>query len=124
LLDTANAATLRVWVYDPARIAAASPDGRTNGNLLALAALRGENGVEQRWTGIVAGHAQQLAAAKSEAAAVGAWRENAFAALDETTGIDLDREAADLLRFQQAYSACTRIIQVGRETFDDLLNAV
>ena len=125
LLDAAaDATTMRALIEDPARIAAASADGRTNGNLLALGALRGDGGVEQRWTGIVAGHAQLLAAAKSEAAAVSAWRDNAFAALDETTGIDLDREAADLLRFQQAYSAATRIIQVGREIFDDLLNAV
>jgi flagellar hook-associated protein 1 len=124
LAITAGAMTLRALVEDPALVPAASTDGRPNGNLLALAALRGDGGVEQRWTGIVAGHAQQLAAAKSEAAAVSAWRDNAYAALDETTGIDLDREAADLLRFQQAYSAATRIIQVGREIFNDLLNAV
>ena len=29
---------------------------------------------------------------------------------------DLDREAADLLRYQQAYNAATRVIQVARET--------
>jgi flagellar hook-associated protein 1 FlgK len=103
---------------------AVSADGRLNGNCLALAPLRGPAGAERRWTAIVAGHAQQLAAAKSEHAAAQAWRENSLAALDETTGIDLDREAADLLRFQQAYSAATRIIQVGRETFNDLLSAL
>ena len=120
---TTGAASMRALVSDPALVPAASADGRPNGNLLALAPLRGPSGAERRWTGIVAGHAQQLAAAKSEHAAAQAWRENSFAALDETTGIDLDREAADLLRFQQAYSAATRIIQVGRETFNDLLSA-
>ena len=67
---------------------------------------------------------EAYAAAKSEAAAAASWQQNAYASLDETTGIDLDREAADLLRFQQAYSACARIIQVGRETFDSLLQVV
>lgn len=125
LLDaTGGAVGITSLVTDPARVAAASTDGRPNGNLLALSALRGDGGVEKRWTGMVAGHAQQLAAARSQAAAAAAWQENAYAALDETTGIDLDREAADLLRFQQAYSACARIIQVGRETFDTLLKSV
>lgn len=125
LLDASGGANaITALVSDGALLAAASTDGRPNGNLLALSALRGDGGAERRWTGIVAGHAQQHAAAKSEAAASAAWKENAFAALDETTGIDLDREAADLLRFQQAYSAAARIIQVGRETFDDLLRAV
>lgn len=125
LLDaTAGASGLTALVSNPAQLAAASTDGRPNGNLLALSALRGDGGVEKRWTGLVAGHAQSLAAAKSEAAAAAAWHENAYAALDETTGIDLDREAADLLRFQQAYSACSRIIQVGRETFNSLLQSI
>lgn len=121
---TAGAASMRALVSDPALVPAAAADGRPNGNLLALAPLRGPAGAERRWTGIVAGHAQQLAAAKSEHAAAQAWRENSFAALDETAGVDLDREAADLLRFQQAYSAAARIIQVGRETFNDLLSAI
>lgn len=124
LLNTADAASMRIWTDDPAAIAAASAAGAANGNLIALAALRGEGGAEKRWTLMVAGHAQQLASTKSEAAATAAWRDNAYAALDATTGVDLDREAADLLRFQQAYSAAARIIQVGRETFTDLLNAI
>lgn len=122
LLDaSAGAGTMVGLVTDPARVAA-SDGTRTNGNLLVLDALRGANGAERRWTEMVSGHALQLSAAKAEAAATAAWKENSFAALDETTGIDLDREAADLLRFQQAYSAAARIVQVGRELFDDVLN--
>ena len=49
-------------------------------------------------------------------------RDQAFAARDETSGIDLDREAAELLRFQQAYGASTRIIQVARETLQSILD--
>ncbi len=33
----------------------------------------------------------------------------------DVSGVNLDREAADLLRLQQAYQGCARIIQVARE---------
>jgi flagellar hook-associated protein 1 FlgK len=36
--------------------------------------------------------------------------------------VDLDNEAAELLRFQQAYSASAKIIQAARETLQDILN--
>lgn len=122
LLDASGgAAAMRALEAEPARVAAASAAGSPNGNLLQLGALRGEAGAERRWTMIVAGHAQQVAAARSEHAAAAAWRDNSFAALDETTGVDLDREAADLLRYQQAYSAAARIVQVGRDTVNDIL---
>lgn len=122
LLDaTSGAAAMVALVTDPALVPAGNAFGR-NGNLLNLDALRGTGGAEQRWIEMVSGHALVLNAAKAEAAATKAWKDNSYAALDETTGIDLDREAADLLRFQQAYSAAARIVQVGREIFQDVLN--
>jgi flagellar hook-associated protein 1 len=121
---TAGASSMRALVTDGALVPAASASGTNNGNLLTLDAMRGDDGPEARWTNIVTGQAQQLSATKSENAAAKAWRDNSYAALDETTGVDLDHEAADLLRFQQAYSACARIIQVGRETFDSLLQSL
>jgi flagellar hook-associated protein 1 FlgK len=121
---TAGASSMRALVTDGALVPAASASGANNGNLLTLDAMRGDDGPEARWTNIVTGQAQQLSATKSENAAAKAWRDNSYAALDETTGVDLDHEAADLLRFQQAYSACARIIQVGRETFDSLLQSL
>lgn len=122
LLDGAGgAAVLGLAISDPAQIAAASTDGRANGNLLALDALRGPGRFEARWSTIVSGNAQAVASARSEAAAAATWRDQSHAALDEIGGIDLDREAADLLRYQQAYSGATRILQVARETLDDIL---
>jgi flagellar hook-associated protein 1 FlgK len=41
-----------------------------------------------------------------------------------TTGVNLDEEAANLIRYQQAYSAAARIISIANETFDSLLQAV
>jgi flagellar hook-associated protein 1 FlgK len=125
LLDASGgAAAMAVLVSDPTLIAAESTDGRANGNLLALDALRSPTGPEARWNALVSDAAQALAGAKSEASAAAAWRDNSYASLDEVTGVDLDREAAELLRFQQAYGAASRIIQVARETFNTLISAL
>lgn len=40
------------------------------------------------------------------------------------SGVNLDEEAADLLRFQQAYSASAEVVRVAGELFDTLLGAV
>lgn len=40
------------------------------------------------------------------------------------SGVNLDEEAANLIRYQQAYAASARIITVASETFDTLLQAV
>jgi flagellar hook-associated protein 1 FlgK len=116
-----GAATLQLAIGDPDLIAAASTDGVGNGNLLTLGALRGAGGAEERWAGLVNSHAQMLASAKSENSAVSARRDGAFAARDDIAGIDLDREAAELIRFQQAYDGSAKIIQVARETLQSIL---
>ena len=40
------------------------------------------------------------------------------------SGVDLDEEAANLVRFQQAYQASSKVIQVAQETFQSILDAV
>ena len=125
LLDASGgAAGIQVTITDSDRIAAATADGRPNGNLIDLEAVRAASKLEESWGTIVSGNARMLATAKAEAAAASAWRDLSRAALDEVTGVDLDREAADLLRFQQAYNASARIIQVARETIDALFAAL
>lgn len=120
---TAGAASMQALVSDPDLVAAAG-GGAPNGNLISLAALRTSSGVEDRWGTLVSGNAQALASARSEAAAASSWRDLSRAALDEVTGVDLDYEAAELLRYQQAYNASARIVQVARETIDALFNAL
>lgn len=39
------------------------------------------------------------------------------------SGVNMDEEAANLIRFQQAYNASAQVINVAREIFDTLLNA-
>jgi flagellar hook-associated protein 1 len=122
LVEATGAASFRLLATDPAAIPAASADGRANGNLLALDALRGPGSAEARWGSLVSDSAQQLATAKAEAAASARWRDQSYAALDGITGIDLDFEAAELLRYQQAYNGSAKIIQVARDTINTILN--
>ncbi|UTF60809.1 flagellar hook-associated protein FlgK [Gilvimarinus sp. DA14] len=43
---------------------------------------------------------------------------------DSISGVNLDEEAANLIKFEQAYSANARVISVARELFDTLINAI
>jgi flagellar hook-associated protein 1 FlgK len=48
----------------------------------------------------------------------------AEASRSEVSGVNLDEEAADLVRFQQAYQAAAQVINVANSLFDSLLSAV
>jgi flagellar hook-associated protein 1 FlgK len=119
---TAGAVSLKVVTTDPNAIAAASTGGIENGNLLALASLRGTSGAEAGWAALVAANAQALSSAKSEAAATATRRDGSLATRDEISGIDLDKEAAELLRYQRAYDGSAKIIQVARDTVQAILD--
>ena len=43
---------------------------------------------------------------------------------DSVSGVNLDEEAADLIKFEQMYNANARVISVARDLFDTLLNSV
>ena len=43
---------------------------------------------------------------------------------DAVSGVNLDEEAANMLRYQQAYQAAAQIISAANQMFDTLLNAV
>ena len=42
-------------------------------------------------------------------------------ALEEQSGVDLDNEAANLIRYQQAFQASGKAMQVASDIFDTLL---
>jgi flagellar hook-associated protein 1 FlgK len=50
--------------------------------------------------------------------------DDATSAVQSVAGVNLDEEAANLVRFQQAYQAAARVIAVANQLFDELLNAV
>ena len=50
--------------------------------------------------------------------------DQATASHDSISGVNLDEEAANLVRFQQAYQAAAQVISTANSLFDTLLNAV
>ena len=50
-------------------------------------------------------------------------QEDAAAAQDSVSGVNLDEEAANMLKYQQAYQAAAQMIRVASTLFDSLLNA-
>lgn len=123
LFTGTGAATLAAAPLTPDQVAAANATG-SNGNMLAFGTMRGANDPEARWSGHMATQAQAVAAARAHHAAATTRADAAAAARDSVAQVDLDTEAAELLRFQQAYSAAARTIQVARETMQTLLSSL
>ena len=72
-------------------------------------------------TNIITENASTLKQRQTIADAQSAISDGAKAALTGATGVTLDSEAVSLMRFQQAYSATSRVIQVARDTFQSIL---
>lgn len=49
-------------------------------------------------------------------------KEQAVAAKEEVSGVNLDEEAANLVRYQQAYQASARVMQIAGRLFDEILS--
>ena len=47
--------------------------------------------------------------------------EQANEARDQVAGVNLDEEAANLIRFQQSYQASARLLQTANQLFDAIL---
>jgi flagellar hook-associated protein FlgK len=99
-----------------------------NGNMMRILAVK-EQGVDgneipiQKYISLVSdiGNKHHLAQMSSEALQV--VKDDAQALLDNTTGVTLDTEAADLIRYQQSYQAAAQIIKVSQDIFATLLAA-
>jgi flagellar hook-associated protein 1 FlgK len=116
-----SAAELTATALAIAEVATANAAG-SNGNILAFNAIRTSSGIEKDISAFITQQAQITSAVRAQEAAASGRRDGAFAARDAVGAVDLDREAADLLRFQQAYEAAARTIQVARETMQTMLN--
>ena len=116
-----TAASLTLVISNGSQIAASTADGRLNGNLIDITSVRGAGSVEQGWTTLVTAHGSLLNTTKTEADAAQSRDSNARAARDKVSGVDLDAEAADLLRVQQAYQACATVIQSAKQIVDTIL---
>ena len=123
LVLPAGATSMVAIAIVPSGVAAADASS-SNGNMLALSGLRGANGTEAGWANMVALQSQAVSSARAQDSAATSRQDGANAARDDVSGIDLDREAADLLRFQQAYQGAARVLQVARENMQTILNSL
>ena len=107
----------------PAGIAAAGVGGgvRDASNLQELEDLRREGGFEAALTDLTTVNATVIGQRRLVAEAQTAIHDGAVAARDAVSGVDLDQEAVDLIRFQQAYQASSRVIQAARDIFQSIL---
>jgi flagellar hook-associated protein 1 FlgK len=121
LLSGTDAASLSLTMTDPKLVGAANATN-ANGNLLAIASLRGATGVETGWRSMVTDQGLKVQSATTQASSASAAKDSAYSDLDDVSGVDLDTEAANLMRFQQAYSASAKIIQTARETLQSILD--
>lgn len=101
-----------------------------NRNALALLALRdtgvlegGDRSVLQQADSLLAEVGSATAAAQTALESQSALLRSSEAALQSVSGVNLEEEAANLLRFQQAYEANARVIQIANSTFQSLLAA-
>lgn len=120
-LTGGNAASFTLRALTPGDIAAADATS-DNGNLLSMASLRGPSGGEAGWAALVGSQALATASARAQDSAATTRFDGAQAARADVSEVDLDNEAAELLRFQQAYEGSARVIQVARETLQSILN--
>lgn len=114
---------LTMAMTDPRGIAAAATGAgtRDNSNLAGLDALRTSGNFEQQVTDLTAANGAALSGRNSVADAQTSIRDAAVSARDSVSGVSVDEEAVDLMRFQQAYQASARVIQIARETLQSIL---
>lgn len=115
---------IQVSLSDPRGVAAAAVGGgvRDNSNLAGFADLRRAGAFETGVTNLVTSNASALSARKSVSEAQTAIRDGAVASRDSAAGVNIDEEAVDLLRFQQAYQASARVIQIAKDTLQTMLD--
>ena len=99
-----------------------------NRNLLKLIALSDEKLVnkqtlQQYYLTMLntVGNVKDIASMNKETAQI--IYDHAVEQKSNVAGVNLDQEAADLIRFQQAYQASAQVIQASIKLFDTLLNA-
>ena len=97
-----------------------------NDNMLALVALERKPVIGSKTLGTAyIDHVNEMGNIARQAtiakAALTVVHDQAVSARDQVAGVSLDQEAADLIRFQQAYQASAKILQVASQLFDSIL---
>lgn len=101
--------------------AGSTAGSRDIGNLTALRNALSDNGPATTADSLLFSISSGINSRSVTRDALSTIAETAATALADETGVDLDEEAANLLRFQQAFEANGRVIQIAAELFDTLL---
>lgn len=99
----------------------AGANSRDPANLAALRSALGNAGTSDQIDGLLFAVSSATSARRTTADALDSIAGAARLALAEQAGVSLDDEAANLVRFQQAFQASGKVIQVASDLFDTLL---
>ncbi|MEL6868241.1 MAG: flagellar hook-associated protein FlgK [Pseudomonadota bacterium] len=113
--------------FDIAANTAAQGDNRNAlllGQTQSLGILRdGSLSISESYSQLVSRVGSATGQAQSSATAQSIILQSAQNRLQEASGVNLDEEAADLIRYQQSYQAAAQVISVASTLFDTLLAA-
>jgi flagellar hook-associated protein 1 FlgK len=102
--------------------AGSAPGSRDTTNLTALVAALGDaSGPITGVDSLLLGLSSRVSALETRRDGLAVVAASAESELLRETGVDLDTEAANLVRLQQAFEANSRVIQVATELFDTIL---
>lgn len=128
-----SASDFKVSITDPREFAAADSAGGVgnNGNALKLAGLqtertllKGSSSFQDVQGQMVAEVGTQGSGARSTLQAQQALLEQTTQARDGMSGVNLDEEAANLMKYQQSYEAAAKVIQIGDSLIQTLLSVL
>ena len=124
--------SMSLALSDPLKIAAANQDSAVgdNRNMLSLIDLRdvktlkaGTQSYTSLYSSTLSGIAVETRSAISNAETEQTLLRSAEDRLEGLRGVNLDEEATNLIRYQQAYQAAAQVISVANDIFDTLLMA-
>lgn len=102
--------------------ASATASSQNGDNLTAMINALGSANVSGQMNDYLFGLSSAVASNTTMRDAFDSIASNAKTSLAAASGVDLDTEAANLVRYQQAYQASGKVIQVASTLFDQLLN--
>jgi flagellar hook-associated protein 1 FlgK len=125
LFSGTTAATFRTIQTEGRALATApagSPAGsRDSGNLVILRKNLEDGRIAETMNGILFDISSRVAGREITSEALDTIAASARISLEQQAGVDLDQEAANLMRYQQAFQASGRAMQVASDIFETLL---
>lgn len=120
-------------ITDPVKIAAGATAGKPGDNTVALqlanlekksSLLNGKASVGEAYSQMVATIGTSTQTAKTSSAAQETLLNHAKQARENISGVNLDEEAANLMKYQQSYQAAAQAMSIANSLFDTLLGAI